>query len=716
MRTPEAGALPAARHLQAGFTSLVVELRHDELPTIRHWGPSLGDLTESELADLLCATRVPSTDSDVYFQEAVAVLPMHSSGWLGRPGLWGSRRGRAWSVSPERVTHEVGVRPDGSAQVRSRAEDRLQGLEVGTDLELLANGLLRVRGWVRNRAAEPFEVGGLEPALPTPSDATELLDMAGRHAHERVPQRRPFDIGAWVREARGGRPGHDSATVLVAGVPGFGFRSGRVHGVHLAWSGNQTLVAERSYNGWHLLRGGELLGSGEVVLAENDAYVSPWLYGAWGDGLDDFSARFHEHLRLGSGPRSAPRPVILNVWEAVYFEHDLDKLLELAEQAAEVGVECFVLDDGWFQGRRDDTAGLGDWVVDPVVWPDGLHPLVDRVRELGMTFGLWFEPEMVNLDSDLARAHPDWLLGTEHGPGPASRHQHVLDLSRPEAYAHVLDQMSTLLAEYAVDFLKWDHNRPLVDAGRGPAYTPGVREQTLAAYRLMDDLKHRHSGLQIESCCGGGGRLDLGVLEHVDRVWTSDCIDAHERHRIVRWTGLLLPLELMGAHVGSGRDHTTGRRHSLGFRAGTAVFGHMGVEWDLTQATESERQELSTWVALHKRFRDLLHTGVLVREDLANAALQVDGVVSPDRREGLYRLSSLDYSTTWPPGRVRLPGLEPDRRYRVAPVSPGSALAPSAAPWMVNPVSLSGRVLSEVGVQAPLLGADDLVIVHVRCV
>jgi alpha-galactosidase len=710
-------------HLRRGGTSVVLRLDDDVLPCVLHWGPDLGALDDAELAQLLPALRMPSIDSPISAQQAVALLPQHSSGWLGRPGLLGSREGRAWSVAFDAVRHEVaeaGSRdwpdgPPGAVRVRSVGADGASQLEVTTQLELLASGLLRVRAEVRNLAPEPYEVRQLEPALPVPAEAGELLDMTGRHTHERTPQRRPFDLGQWVREAWGGRPGHDSATVLCAGRPGFGFRSGRVWGVHLAHSGNQVVSAEHSVTGWRLVRGGELLLPGEIRLGQGEAYASPWLYGSWGEGLDAFSARFHHYLRARPQHPTRPRPVLLNVWEAVYFFHDQQKLLALAERAAAVGVERFVLDDGWFRHRRNDLAGLGDWYVDEDVWPEGLHPLADRVRDLGMEFGLWFEPEMVNLDSDLARAHPDWVLQTEHGPGIAARHQHVLDLAAPDAYAYVLDRMSSLITQYDIAYIKWDHNRPLVDAGHGPR-VPGVHVQTEAAYRLMAELKARHPGLELESCSAGGGRLDLGVMEHADRVWVSDCIDAHERQRMVRWTGLTLPPELMGTHVGSGVDHTTQRVHDLSFRAGTAMWGHMGVEWDLTAASEGELAQLAAWIAFHKEVRWLLHSGQVVHADLANPALLLEGVVAQDGSDALYRLAALEHTLIWPPGRVTLPGLDPDRRYRVTAQPPGPLVGTGSwAPgWGGAGVVLTGRVLGEVGIQAPLLQVDRLVLVRAR--
>jgi len=718
--------MPTVLHLRRGGTSVIARVDGRTLPCILHWGPDLGELSARDLASLATALTPPYVDSVVSSQATVALLPQHSSGWLGRPGLLGSRSGgRSWSVSFESVAHhleEAGPLtwadgPEGAVRLRSIGLDPVSALEVTTELELHPSGLVRVRAHVTNVGTDDYEVAHLLPGLPVPAQAGELLDMTGRHTHERTPQRRPFDPGAWVRESWGGRPGHDSATVMCAGEPGFGFRSGRVWGVHVAYSGNQVIVAEHSTTGWRLLRGGEILLPGEGVLAPGQGYTSPWLVASWGDGLDAFSHRVHRFLRARPQHPRGPRPVLLNTWEAVYFNHDLAKLITLADHAAELGIERFVLDDGWFLHRRNDQAGLGDWFVDESVWPDGLHPLVDHVHALGMDFGLWFEPEMINLDSDLAREHPDWVFQTDHGPGVPSRYQHVLDLGQPAAYAFILERMSALVEEYRIAFIKWDHNRPLVDAGHSPEGRPGVHVHTEALYRLMAELKTRHPGLEIESCCGGGGRVDLGIIEHTDRVWVSDCIDAHERQRLVRWTGLLLPPELLGTHVGSGVDHSTRRLLHLGFRAGTAMWGHLGVEWDLTTASPADRDALAAWIAFHKEVRDLLHSGDVVHADLSNPALLLEGVVAVDRSDALYRLAALDLTLTWPPGRVRLPGLDPELDYHVSAQAPGADAASSFPPgWGGSGVTLPGRVLDEVGIQAPLLDPDQLVLLRARAV
>ncbi|MET0844278.1 MAG: alpha-galactosidase, partial [Mycetocola sp.] len=433
----------------------------------------------------------------------------------------------------------------------------------------------------------------------------------------------------------------------------------------------------------------------------------------------DQAARFHEWLRSRSSHPSSVRPVTLNVWEAVYFDHRLEPLLRLAEHAAAAGVERYVLDDGWFHARRSDDAGLGDWWVDPDVWPDGLTPLVEKVRGLGMQFGLWFEPEMVNPNSDLARAHPDWILQTGGRLPLEQRRQQVLNLAIPEAYEHILDAVSSLVTEYGIDYLKWDHNRDLVDAGSTVTGAAGVHDQTLAIYRMFAELKARHPGLEIESCSSGGARVDFGVLEHTDRVWASDCIDPLERQQILRWTAQLLPPELTGSHIGSPHSHTTGRTHDLSFRASTALFGHYGIEWNLSDASEGDRAEVAEWVALHKRFRSLIHSGRTVRVDHPSEELIAHGIVAQDASEALFEFALLARPSTWPPGLVRIPGLDPDTRYRVSSVGPRAPFSTNntAPSWQDGRgVVLSGRALAAVGIQAPPLQPEHAALVHLVAV
>ncbi len=633
---------------------------------VLHWG------AEVEVDALALEPPVARAALDVPVR--VGLIGERARGWRGREGLVGSRRLPAFEW-------------DG---LTGRAGD----VEVRTEIEDSPSGVTRLRHTIT--AERPFELHRLALALPLPPVATEVLDLSGRWCRERHPQRRALELGTWLRETRHGRTGFDAPLMLVAGTPGFGFRTGEVWGIHLGWSGDAAFWAERLPDGNATLAAAELLQPGEVTLG---SYTTPWLYAAYSDrGLDGLSAAFHACVRAREQHPRTPRPVVLNTWEAVYFDHRLERLTELAQAAAAAGVERFVLDDGWFRHRRDDSAGLGDWYVDPDVWPDGLNPLIERVRALGMQFGLWVEPEMVNPDSDLARAHPDWVLNPG---GPTWRSQQVLDLADPAAYAYILERLDALLSEYEIAYLKWDHNRDLVDSP--------VHAQTLAVYRLLDELRARHPGVEIESCSSGGARVDLGILERTDRVWASDTNDALERQSIQRWTQLLLPPELIGSHVGPPRAHTTHRTQDLSFRVATALFGHFGFEWDITTADPGELRDA---VALYKRFRALIHSGEVVRADLPDPSAYLHGVVGDG--EAIFAYVQLTTSALETPGPVRIPGL--DGTFRVTALNQPATGHRSPPPWLREGITLSGAQLAHVGLQLPVLHPEQALLLGAQAV
>jgi alpha-galactosidase len=700
------GRVPTAAPGQASPTG--------QEPVLLHWGADLGELDDDDVADTVRAVAVHAPHSAVDEVRWTGLVPGNATGFTGTPAVEGLRSTAtdAWQPrwSDWQLTPLPGPEPGVATGARLEASDPDCGLAVAVELELTVEGLLRTRTTLRNTAADAFVLAALRCVLPVPSYAVELLDLTGRWGRESQPQRHPFQHGTWARAGRHGRTGHDATLLLVAGTAGFSFRQGTVWGVHLGWSGDHVHLAERTAEGDSLIGAHELLGPGEVVLEAGSAYTTPWLSGSWSDrGLDGLSARLHAWQRR---TRAAPPPgvrrgrVLVNTWEAVYFDHDLGRLTALADAAHAVGAERFVLDDGWFRGRRDDTAGLGDWTVDPDVWPEGLHPLVEHVHRLGLDFGLWVEPEMVNLDSDLARAHPDWVLRGRSELPPPWRHQQVLDLAHPDAYAHVRDALLALLAEYDIAFLKWDHNRDLVDAAHEGR--PTVRAQTLAFYALLDELRAAHPRLEIESCASGGGRVDLGVLARTDRIWASDTIDALERQHLQRWTTLLVPLETLGSHVGSPVAHTTGRGHRLGFRAATALLGHLGIEWDLTRASADELDRLAAWVSLHKQLRPLLASGLLVRGDHPDPSLLVTGVVAEDGSEAVFVVAAVASSPTQTSSLV-LPGLAEDRRYLVRRVGPAD---PGDPPLLTDPLTTTGAVLATVGLRLPALPPETAVVLH----
>ncbi|WP_232083269.1 alpha-galactosidase [Arthrobacter sp. SO5] len=721
-------------HLRRSGTSVLIDFSAGE-PAVLHFGADLGP----ELPDLALLVD-PVAPSSLDIPVTLGLIPQASSGWRGRPGLRGHRDGQAFSARLRvvSVTATDGTMPSGTGRGETAhcsavitQSDPVAGISVSTELRINEGGLLQLRHSLSNEGPHNYRLEELAAVLPVGRAATEILDLTGRWCREAHPQRLPMRQGTWVRSGRHGRTGHDSPLLLAAGTPGFGNRHGQVWAVHLGWSGNHESFVETIGDGRSIIGASELLGSAEVTLDAGGRYETPWLFAAYSDaGLDGISEAFYSWFRARPhhpGRRSGkPRPVVLNVWEAVYFDHRLETLLELAESAAGLGVERFVLDDGWFRGRRNDRAGLGDWYVDEELWPAGLTPLIDAVTAHGMEFGLWVEPEMVNEDSDLARAHPDWISG----PGPSSprtgapvrlpqrwRHQQVLDLANPAAWHYIFDRLDSLLSEYRISYLKWDQNRDLAEMGHEGS--PSAHAQTLAVYRLLDELRKAHPGVEIESCSSGGGRVDLGILERTDRIWASDCNDALERQTIQRWTEVVVPPELVGSHIGPTTSHTTARTHELSFRAITAMFGHFGLEWDVRQLADGERGELAAAIAAYKDHRALLHSGRMVRADEPDPALMLHGVVSHDGSEALFALVSVATSFSEVPGRVALPGLLPERNYRVRlayPVAgtghPFTQVIPPA--WLASGLEATGRFLAEAGLPMPVLNPEHGVLLHVR--
>ena len=703
--------------LRSAGTALVLDSSGDGLPRILHWGAELPDEAIAQLP-LVAEGAVPPSALDEPWP--LTVLPSAADGWLGSPGY---------------AAHRAG----GGAAPRWRGTSVVQGgaivtTAVGNEVEVVLRhaldefGVLTVDIAVTNQGTEVLDLAAVRAVVPLPSRAGEVLDLTGRWCRERSPQRSPLQHGTHLRSGRRGRTGHDATLLLCVGSPGFDFRGGEVWATHVAWSGNHEHLVERLPEGAGphacVLGGGELLEPGEIRLGPGETYAAPTVYFVHATrGLDEMSQRLHGRWRASRRDRASrpPRPLVLNVWEAVYFDHDLARLTQLADTAARIGVERFVLDDGWFGGRRDDLRGLGDWWVSPQVWPDGLTPLVEHVRGLGMEFGLWFEPEMVSVDSDLVRQHPDWVLGPRAGHPREWRHQQVLDLAHPKAAAHLEAQISALVQEYAIDFIKWDHNRDLVEAVRSDAFgtdRPAVHAQTTAFYALLDRLRERHPGLEIESCASGGARIDLGVLARTDRVWTSDCNDALERARIQRWTSLLVPAEVMGTHVGPATAHTTHRTLDLGFRMLMALQGHAGLEWDITTCSDEELAALTAWSRLYRELRDLLHSGDLVRDAADDGTLIVTGTVASGGERAAYTVVRTDTSAQAVPGLVRLPGLDPARTYwlRVRPEAGLPRVVQHAAPRWWNEalagLSVSGAILTEVGLPMPVLAPAQGFLLH----
>ena len=699
-------------HLGAPGVDVVVDVAAG-VPALVHWGAPLGD--GADLGALVAALERPIVHGGLDVVAPITLVPSHGDGFPGRPGVAGRRGGgRDWA--PRFALSSWTAHHDARA-VDAVGVDDVAQLRLESRLALSDDGVLSARATVTNTSERRWSLDALTLTLALPGHAAELLTFSGRHTRELQQHRSPWEHGAFSVENRRGFTSHEHPSLVFAGVPGFSEWHGEVWGAHLAWSGNHTLVAERLADGRRYFQLGELLHPGEVVLEGGESYTTPELLAVHSaHGLNGTTHAFHHHARSRPSHPSRPRPVLLNTWEAVYFDHDVERLRALATTAASVGVERFVLDDGWFGERRDDTAGLGDWWVSPEVYPDGLAPLVDHVRALGMEFGLWVEPEMVNPDSDVYRAHPEWALVTPSYEPVLGRNQLVLNLAHPDVYAHVLGQLDALLRTYDIAYLKWDMNRAHAQ-GSGSGGAPGAHEHTLALYRMLDELHCRHAALEIESCASGGGRIDYGVLARTERVWTSDCNDALERLTIQRGVSLFVPPELMGAHIGPARAHTTGRTHTLAFRAAAALFGHLGIEWNVLALSPHELADLAEVIALHKRLRPLLHGGDAVRFD-TDASIDAHGVYALDRSEAIVSVARLVTADARAPSPLRLPGLDNAAAYRVTRVAlPGDAASHVGAArrqpaWLDAGITLTGRQLAAHGLQLPALHPETVVLLH----
>ena len=634
----------------------------------------------------------------------LGIIPQHHDGWLGTSGIEGCFHDGSGSFPHFVIESSTHTTTSAAFILRDDHFD----LELELNLKIHPSGVLALDGSITNRGSLPYLLHSLRFALPVPSRAEELLTLGGRWGMEFGEQRTSWKQSTISVSNSRGRTSHEKWPVVFTGTAQFGEQHGEVWGCHVGWSGNFDIMLDGVTEHRKHMLVGEKLVAGELVIHSKETYSAPTVYAVHSPhGLSTASQHFHEFVRSRLQHKSTSRPVTLNTWEAVYFEHSFETLTKLADVAAHVGVERFVLDDGWFSGRRNDTAGLGDWTIDSSVWPDGLHPLINHVKSLGMEFGIWCEPEMVNPDSDLFRKHPDWVL--HHGVNPplTGRNQLVLDLSRSEVREFLFTSISQLLDTHDISYVKWDHNRDLVAS---PAH-----EQTRGIYELLGRLKQSHPQVQFESCASGGGRMDFGILPFVDRFWTSDSIDPLDRILIQRGAQRLMPPEVLGSHIGSPTSHITRRSHSLAFRATTAFFGWLGIEWNLLDASPHEQDRLASVVTQYKEFRPLLHTGVTFREDHSDSNIVVHGVSAHDQSRSLVSVTRLANGPSSHIDPIHIHHLDDDTSFVVEPLHLGT---PAYAPHRKLPqwiedgsITMSGRQLKEIGVVCPpLLPASSFLI------
>ncbi|PMH46078.1 alpha-galactosidase [Vibrio sp. 10N.286.49.B3] len=689
-------------------TQLLVEL--GDFAEILHWGlPVNGDLSASRAA-LHRPVPYGRLDTDV----AMTLSPELGRGVFSSPGIEGHRDRLDWA--PVFTITQIDQVETGLVIT---SQDQQAGLELITELHLDRHDVVKSRHTLTNTKAGIYHVNRFANTLPLPARANELLTYYGRWVHEFQTSRQHLPQGGYQQENRRGRTSHEHYPALVVGSQNFNEINGDVWGFHFAWSGNHRLRVDVKADGRRLMQAEVIYLPGEVALDQGESITTPWLYASYSaQGLNGMSDHFHSHVRETILPpefTAKPRPIHLNTWEGIYFDHDPDYIMSMATQSAQMGVERFIIDDGWFKGRDGDKAALGDWFLDEDKYPNGLAPIVDHVNQLGMEFGLWFEPEMINKDSDLYRQHPEWLLAVDGYEQPTGRNQYVIDLQNEQAFNFLFERLDHFLSRYNISYIKWDMNREVVQPGhRGQA---AAHEQVNRYYDLVDKVRAHHPKVEIESCAAGGGRIDFEVLKRTHRFWASDNNDALERQSIQRGMSYFFPPEVMGSHIGASYCHSTRRRHSIEFRGITALFGHMGIELDPVKESVEEKAGFERYIKLHKTLRPLLHSGRTWRIPADDNAHQIHAVVSQDQTHAVVMLAQLAMPTHSLSGHLRIPGLDPQATYRISVLDKPTNyddIVNYQPPWTKDGCELSGAWCEEVGLTMPILDAESALLIQLE--
>jgi len=509
--------------------------------------------------------------------------------------------------------------------------------------------------------------------LDLPDCDYEWMQFSGRWAGERQLVTRRLSQGISSVGSMRGHSSHHHNPFVVLKRPIADEDKGEAIGISLVYSGNFLMQAELdAHNTLRFLAGIHPDGFG-WQLEPGEAFQTPEAVLVYShSGLGGMSRTFHRLYakRLVRGTwRDKPRPILINNWEGTYFNFTEDKLLDIARQAKDCGVELFVLDDGWFGRRWDDRGGLGDWTANPTRLPNGITGLAEKITALGMNFGLWFEPEAVSRDSALYEAHPDWLIATPGRNMSHGRNEYLLDFSRPEVVDNIHDQMAAVLGNARVSYVKWDMNRSISECYSSvlPPERQGevFHRYILGVYDLYERLTSEFPHILFESCASGGGRFDPGMLYYAPQAWASDNTDAVERLRIQYGTSFCYPLSSIGAHVSAVPNHQMYRITPLSTRANVACFGTFGYELDLGKLSDEELDEIKVQIEFMKRYRELLQFGEFYRLESpfeGNTAAWM--VVSADKRQAIvafYRILN-KYNDCFT--RLHLRGLDPDMLYR----------------------------------------------------
>ncbi len=714
-------------HLRTAHASYVMAVRDGYLCHL-HWGGALTDRPE-DLAGMLriegraSFSATPDPAKPLTTDGIPLEYPVYGTGDMRFPAMQARFADGSSACELVYAGHRLTKgkpMPDGLPAVRAEEGDGVETLQI--DLREPAKGLVVTLFYsvfpdtdaivravrVRNGSGDPVVLTGVSSAaLDFPDGAWDMLQLPGSWARERHIERFRVRHGAQLVESRRGHSSHELNPFVAILSPDVTEHTGDAYGFSLVYSGSFTAAVEGgSYGSTRALIGlphfdfawrlepGEAFQTPEAVLVHS------------AEGLGGMSRRYHRLYRdrLNRGVwHDRKRPVLVNNWEATYFDFTEEKLLRLARQAKALGIDLLVMDDGWFGRRNDDHSSLGDWFVNTEKLPDGLPQLVRRVNETGVGFGIWFEPEMISPDSDLYRAHPDWCV---HVPGrrrTEGRTQLVLDLSRRDVQDWLIETLSGILSSAPFLYVKWDFNRSLTEIGTLSLPAERQRETAhrfaLGTYRVMEALTARFPEILFEGCSGGGARFDPGILCYMPQIWTSDDSDAVERLKIQYGTSLVYPFSAMGAHVSAVPNHQCGRVTPISFRGHAAMTGAFGYELDLEGLSEADKAEVALQTEQYTQWGHLPARGDLYRllsPFEGNTAAW--SFVMPDRSEALALHFRVLARPNPEPERLRLMGLDPEAAYEVTAYE-GTKQAGEA-------VRLSGARLMAFGLHVPFGHGD----------
>jgi alpha-galactosidase len=638
--------------------------------------------------------------NDIDVPSAV-LLPTGSMGFFGWPAILGHRDGAQHTIQFSQWAAD-----QNGAALTLTGHDSVAELQILILLKI-AHGVLCSSAQLKNVAKIPYVIdrcmAGSMVASAGPAFVTGYHGNWGREFQMSDDQ---LGQALWLKENRRGRTSHDKFPALIV-------NSAREKLVmHFGWSGASVLAIDLLEDGRRLVHAGELFEPGEMRLAAGETYHSPAVY--FGFDTSDFRQMLRHDILQWPNGKMRPRPVTLNTWEGNYFNHKMDSLKAQASAAAELGIERFVLDDGWFGLRDSDKLSLGDWHVDKRKYPHGLKPLVDHVTTLGMEFGIWFEPEMVNPDSELFRKHPEWALQVKGRGMPLSRSQLVLDLTQKAVTDYLFTCIDDVLKSSTISYIKWDMNRDLMHAASHGGHAV-VSKQTHALYALLKRVRTAHPAVEIETCASGGGRVDYGILAYTQRIWTSDCTDSLERLEIQRGASQFIPPEILGSHISAVPNHQTCRVHTLAFRAIVALAYHLGVELNPLELNQAERSELKYWIQLHKRLRPWLHGGVGEFHLQPFDGCSAWGVVTPDKIIIIMAQATYMKAEQAPPLRIAhtLAG-----QWRVASVHPAHVtdrrVSEDQRNLLNGQITFDIRCLAEGGLTLPVLHPESAIVIELE--